>query len=623
MKIFKVIFVGFLLCSILLTIFLVVKLKSIDKTQIKSLVEKNIGEALGKTVDIEKLVFRFSIKSGVLLNLKNISIVDAVNGAEHLFVEIKQVDCGVDIRRLLLDRIFYVKYIDIKSPRINFIQDRQGSWNFENSRNQQALKPSPIEPKSNKGVKSQKKKARDVPKFVIEKIHVDDLQMMVVDSSIDSKPFFKTSNGQVTIDRFSLNKKFDFKVSLALFQDEKNLNVVGSALIDDKTKQVRFDDVEIDSELFDVSFEDLGGDLGEHQEGPFDYFSVNFSSLIHQMILGEKGVLVLLSNQTIEKGEVAVSLLPTVIKNINLKSEISDVDIDVNAFSFSLASGLVDGRGRFSDYLNEQNKISYEFKVDDINLQELIGEDGLPVEFEGKLFGFFKGGGKNQNDFLNGIDGAGSFEVKNARLIDFNLLRFVLEQISVIPNLSQKIEAHLSDQEKEKLKKSDTVIRDSEIVLELKNGELYVKSFEIGTDEITFLATGKIGFQGQMDLEARLVVLSDFSTALMGAVEEFTYLRNDQNQIVIPFIPFSGNVNELKGLMPDVGVLGKEFIKNRGRDELKRVIFKALDMEEELNQSDMEEGDHVEGEPVNNEPGAKEQKAPERILIENILDSIF
>ena len=152
--------------------------------------------------------------------------------------------------------------------------------------------------------------------------------------------------------------------------------------------------------------------------------------------------------------------------------------------------------------------------------------------------------------------------------------------------------------------------------------EIYL---EIGTDEFSFFATGKMNLQGQLDLEARLVILSDFSTSLTGAVEEFTYLRNDQNQIVIPFIPFSGRIDGLK-LFPDVGGLGKKFIKNKGRDELRRVIFKALDIKQGLNQAETQEGDALEREQangLNHESNLNRQKTPERILIENILDSIF
>jgi len=78
-------------------------------------------------------------------------------------------------------------------------------------------------------------------------------------------------------------------------------------------------------------------------------------------------------------------------------------------------------------------------------------------------------------------------------------------------------------------------------------------------------------------------------------------------------------------MFPDAINLGKRIFKSRGRGELQKVIFRALDIEQELNEAETEDADVTDqkSEPAGSREEQKEDVRPEQIIIENLLDSIF
>ena len=65
--------------------------------------------------------------------------------------------------------------------------------------------------------------------------------------------------------------------------------------------------------------------------------------------------------------------------------------------------------------------------------------------------------------------------------------------------------------------------------------------------------------------------------------------------------------------------LAKKVLQNRGKDELKRAIFRALDIEETPANPQQTPGE----EPSQGEETPQEETRPEKILIDGIFDAIF
>ena len=92
-------------------------------------------------------------------------------------------------------------------------------------------------------------------------------------------------------------------------------------------------------------------------------------------------------------------------------------------------------------------------------------------------------------------------------------------------------------------------------------------------------ASGNLGLDQNLVLAADLFIPTDLATSMISSVPELSYLSDTSGRIHIPFKPYQGKLQNT-GLYPDVEELARKVLQNRGKEELKRAIFRALDIEE-------------------------------------------
>ena len=161
-----------------------------------------------------------------------------------------------------------------------------------------------------------------------------------------------------------------------------------------------------------------------------------------------------------------------------------------------------------------------------------------------------------------------------AKLKNINLLRMVLDKISVIPGLSDKIEAGLSDRFKQKLSETDTVLSDIKLPFTLENGKIAVKEAVLGADEFSLQGSADASFDGAYSLEGTFLITQELSNAMVGAVPELQYILNSDKEIYIP-LKVSGKAGELK-LKVDAQYMAKKILANQAKQQLFKAIEKAI-----------------------------------------------
>ena len=114
---------------------------------------------------------------------------------------------------------------------------------------------------------------------------------------------------------------------------------------------------------------------------------------------------------------------------------------------------------------------------------------------------------------------------------------------------------------------------------------------------------------------------------MVSASSELSYFLNERKQIQIPFRPYNGKLTDF-AMYPDVEDLGKEILRNRGREELRKVLMKALDLDGEPSQETQPGDGQIQAEtgtePLQTEqpPVQERELRPEEVIIESIMDII-
>jgi hypothetical protein len=214
--------------------------------------------------------------------------------------------------------------------------------------------------------------------------------------------------------------------------------------------------------------------------------------------------------------------------------------------------------------------------------------------------------------------------VRNGRIKDINLLKAALNKISFIPNLASEVESKLPQRYKEKLKAKDTVLEKVNIDTMVSEGIMFIKKAEVIADGFSLLANGQVDFKQDLALNADLYVPPDLSESMVAASQELKYFLDNSKRIHIPLRSYRGPLSRFK-TYPDVEDLGKEVLRNRGKQELKRVLFKALDIDEETSEGAAADGGSSQQGAVSEDLEAlpeKSQPSSEDQLIDNILDMI-
>jgi len=214
------------------------------------------------------------------------------------------------------------------------------------------------------------------------------------------------------------------------------------------------------------------------------------------------------------------------------------------------------------------------------------------------------------------LKGEGIFNVQEARLKDINVLQTILKSISFIPNLggedfAQKVEQSLPDHFKQRLNQRDTEFKKVEFKTHLEDGVLILDSGDVEAEEVKINLNGQLDMSQTLTLNGTVYIPQDLSQFIVSSAEEFSPLLDENQEIRIPLQSYQGPVDKIK-MFPDMKYLAQNMMKGTAKEQLKNVIFKALDLGGDENRGDQQ-----------NPPSQNSDEHPEKVLIENILDGIF
>jgi hypothetical protein len=317
--------------------------------------------------------------------------------------------------------------------------------------------------------------------------------------------------------------------------------------------------------------------------------------------------------------------------------DMDEKDLLVKSFSTGFASGKISAQGRLSDYLKTQQP-SFNIDMDQIQLAEVIDPALVPAKVEGKIA--FQLSGEAQGvapeQLKSSLTGQGKFAILDGKIKDINILKSILDNMAALPaiggvNLSEEIMKRLPESYKDRLKINDTIIDNCQAALQFVNGALQFNDLNIQSLGIRVGLSGQLDLDQNIELSGQAALDQELSAGIVSSQEAFSYLLNENKEIVFPLTPYKGKLAQLK-VFPDFKDFLKNALVNKGKKELRNVIFKALDLEPKPSvqspaaadkgsisnegQSDVQSREVQTGEPASsNQPElSPEQKAIDKLL---------
>lgn len=440
---------------------------------------------------------------------------------------------------------------------------------------------------------------------------------------------FACSQANITITNFALDDDFGLKGSIAYLSAEPNISFQGTGNFDLKTQQIKLGAFDINTTLSSFSMDQLRQSMAAVKDAPLPKSlkgdaHVSLSSLI----AGPSGLMSLNGVTEISNGQVMLNELAKPIDELNAKIKLSESLITIPPSTFRIGEGKISVQGKLENYLTTQD---YQIKssIERLSISEIIDQKDFPIKVQGLVNGNIdlSGRGFDPLKILDTIKSKGIFTITEGKLTDINILKLVLDQLNFVPNVRQTLEENLPARFKEKLKQKDTIVTAVNVDLSVENGAVLLNTMDMEADGFFFKGKGTAGFDQSFSFDGAFIIPQDLALSMAKVINEFELLYDEQGQIQFP-LKVSGKGSAVK-FNPDIKFITTNAVKNKGRQELQKVLDKVFKTDEPSQENNPESTNPEAPAPANQTsnpdqlPPAQKQKAAEQVLIEGILDTIF
>lgn len=611
-KLFKVFFVVLAVILVLLVLGLTALfffVKNFDANKYKPQVISAMKEMLGRDVALSDLKLNFSLSQGVFLEAAGLTIMDDPQFSSGTFLSVEDVKLGLDILGIIARREISISNVEVVSPRLVLIRNDQGSFNVLTLKVLSKGNASSTEG-NGASVSSQAGKTS----VALAVILVKDIAVrngdVVLNDHLDEEKTFEIKKVDLKVSDFSLIRPFKLSAQAALFGEKQNFNASGTASVDVlggalifKTFQAKIDAASMDVGAIEKMVPAFSqGKLKNPLAGQLEFNATDVR-------VDAKGVAIGKADGKIAGGEINTAYLLKPISAVEGKFNIAGPDLNITQGTCLIGSGRVDAVVSVKDYMGAQD-YAINLKAKDINVREVVRQpsegvalDGL-VSFETAL----TGEGFANLSSLAPVAGTANLVLAQGKLENINVLRLVLEKMSMLPKLMEKLDASLPEKYKEKINQNFTELKVVKLDMNARDGVFNIDPVDIETDVFSVKGTGTLDLHMNTQMETKISIPEDLSRSMADAVPELGLLINKDKQIMIPLV-IEGNIPDKLSFMPDMQYLTRQLFEAEGRQQLDKVLDKVFKKGE---------GQAPDGTSTGN-PEAEAAKE----ILGNVLDSIF
>ncbi len=620
-KILLRIVIVFLVMVVVISSGLYFFVRNFDIKKFKPQIVDQIQNSLGRRVSLGDLAISFSVTNGLVAEIGDLKILDDPSFSDKNFFEVSTVRVGIDLIPALSKRQIIVSKIELIDPSISIIKNSEGEFNFQtfkflNSPDNASVSYSAFSVSGLIGPSIAEAADQDLnlPEISVKRAVIENGHFEFIDHTDSALPL-NVSKISLTVNNFSLKDAFNFALEAALFSDDKNVDIKGTVKIDLGQPVAYLRDTKLTLNLATIDimkFTRLVPHLKE--AGIQENIQGEFLCDIDLMEISPEKMTVVYLKSGLKNGEVASNRLNVPLKDISISIEVKDDTATISQMVADLAGASITAKGAISEYKTTQG-YDMSLEISDLNLSEAINQESQQIRLAGLLSmsAEIKGQGVSSLLSFRPQFGKQTISLKEGKLENINILRIVLDKLNIVPDLVQKLEENLPEKYKQKLEQQDTPLTSVDLSSYVENSNIYIKKINAETDVFRLTGKGTVDFDLNANINAQLILPEDLSKSMIDTVSELRYLTDEKNEIAIPVL-ITGKIPDQLSYFPDLEYIGKKFLRNKGKSELRKVFGKVLNIQDNPQSS---------SEDLENQSGENNPTSPEDQLIGSVLNAIF
>lgn len=627
MKIFKRIALIVFIFFVLTVVGVWIAVKTFNVNKYVPQITASVSQTLGRSLEIGVADVDISFRKGAFLRIEHVSLSDDPSFSTEPFFVVNEVFLGVDLMALVTQRQLLVSSVEIMGPRFNVIRNKEGEFNFTSLLNQM--------PQDKSETKQQFGMDQLWPIFHIQQFDIIS-GAVTVNDEYHSDPAINTVNQiNISVLDFSALEPFTFTLDASLWSDLQNISLDGTARMDLKSLQVRFDDIQITSDLSKIRTSAMAKGLPFVKPlGLTDNLKGQMDMLVSQLILGQEGLLVMTAEGEFSGGYVAMAALPTPLSDIQLNFEVTDDRVNIKKYFIRFGEGEFSGHTIIKDYLTDQ-RFQLDLGMKDIAVSDVLksAQPSVDVDLVGKVNGHFSVSGQqfDADTLLSTLKGTGEVYLNNGVLKGVNVLEVILRRILSsfpIPVPLEMVETSLPAEWVEKLQTEDTRLDKLAFKADVRAGKLFIENAVIEAEGYGFQGQGTMDLHYDLEMESTFFIEPSLSASIVKEIKEFAGLLAEDKRIKVP-VKITGTVPQLS-FTPDRGYLQERLVASVTRQQLDKVIEKNPEVKTILNTifkpQDAQGGKETPENVAPSGPSNADKKPaqnPEEQLLDNVFDAIF
>ena len=536
-----------LLPVLALTIFIA----TFDADRYRPLITQKIAEATGLPVDIGRLSLGW--RNGLALELGGVVLYSDTE--RRLPPGLKVQSASVLVRLLpLLQKDVEVGSIRVTRPQLMLEKHPDGSLWLGGLNLSKPAAPS-----------REDKAAAGALALSIDSIVVSDGEVNYVDRSAAQPLVLEVRDLDVRVDRFSLFKPFSFDVRAAVFGDRQNVRASGRLALPQPQKPGSADDISVEVDLGGVNLRRLHAAVPSTAQlrelaGRLNV-SVKHADLSPSAGRAE-------AKLSLEQGRVLLQGVASPIEDIRASATLKDEHLKIENLSAAFAGGKL---GVTADVhgLRTQPVTDMNAAVRDLELQQLVQSVApnaptltghLSADLSGRANGF------TWPEISRTLNGQARLILKDGVLLNFNILREVVQKLSIIPGAERQLQTNFPQAYRSAMAERSTVLHPLDLQAAIRNGVLYFDPMAVQTDFLRIVGAGQVGLDRSIRLNTMLAMHRELSAALAAIVPPLQYMLNARGEIELP-MQVQGTVPQV-AVIPDVQYLTSKVVAANAQEVL-------------------------------------------------------
>lgn len=410
----------------------------------------------------------------------------------------------------------------------------------------------------------------------------------------------------------ALGKEFAFEIKAAYLSDVPNVDIKGNFEFNPTTQGYLLRATEINTDLDSVSLDKLRSSIKTLEKSPLPSEVKGQLQIVIGAFRGSnKGISEVSMKSSLDKGRVGLKELNVPLEPVTFNLSWANNTLNLENLKAFAGQGNIQGDLK-ATALFQSPDFSGHLVLKDLKAQEVLNQSELPVKIEGLLNGTinFLGQGIAPEVLIQNLKAQSEMTITEGKLIDINVLKMALDQLTMVPNLQERIQEKLPEKYKDILTQKDTMIESLNLKANLEESRVQIPLFNLKADSFLIEAFGALSLDQSFALNGSFIIPEDLTSVFIQSVPELRYILDQQNQIRFP-VSITGKGTNFK-VVPDLEYLTKRIVVNKGKEELKKVINKYINV-------GPAEDNGQQAPPEGQAP----QESPQEQIIGDILNTIF